>query len=550
MEFTSCNIAGIQFGAYFEMEEGYEKVRTFLNDKGIDFAKCKRQEFDEHFDIIMTSDTDKYPLEAPLELVTDSETDSIKSTKDITQLFILAMAICNECLIEIEGDQINYTSSSPDEIALCIAAKQFGSILKSRKGNKATVQIEGEETNIEIIMNFEFDADRKAQSIIIKTFGKYYHLIKGADSAIIDILDKDRPQPFLPSCSESLYKLSIQGLRTLCYGVKMLSQKQFDEINGQYNDILSKPKRDENLKKLAVKIEKNFMLLGCTAIEDQLQENVAQTIKTLSDAEIKIWMITGDKLETAENIALSCRIIRPDMETIVMKDFSPKDFSTQFEEVRSKFESISDDCEKAIVMEMSSMDFIFNMNDSDGSEDDVENIAKLLLKADAVVCCRATPKQKAKLVNLVKSRDYTTLSIGDGANDVNMINEAHVGVGIYGQEGLQAVNASDFGIGEFQTLAPLLLVQGRWFHWRNSMCMRMIFYKNLLFSFPLFIFGFYSFFSGLQLYEELYATYYNLLFTQAPCMILSLYDVDVAYRDPKPYCYKDPEEKREIFQRP
>ena len=149
-----------------------------------------------------------------------SETETIKNMKDLTQLFILSMTICNECMIEQNGEKINYTSPSPDEIALCKAAKQFGTILKARKGKTVVVEIEGEEQEFQVIMNFEFDSDRKSQSIIIKKDDKYYLMIKGADSSIFNILDENRPQPFLSECKESLYKCSIQGLRTLCFGIR------------------------------------------------------------------------------------------------------------------------------------------------------------------------------------------------------------------------------------------------------------------------------------------------------------------------------------------
>ena len=128
---------------------------------------------------------------------------------------------------------------------------------------------------------------------------------------------------------------------------------------------------------------------------------------------------------------------------------------------------------------MSSLDFIFKGNDQDpGIKNMYDELCKVLLKMNSVVCCRSTPKQKAKLVRMVKNIGKVCLSVGDGANDVNMITEADVGVGIYGQEGLNAVNASDYGIGEFKILRNLILVQGRWFHFRNGNFTKNFLYEN------------------------------------------------------------------------
>ncbi|VDL67029.1 unnamed protein product [Nippostrongylus brasiliensis] len=112
----------------------------------------------------------------------------------------------------------------------------------------------------------------------------------------------------------------------------------------------------------------------------------------------------------------------------------------------------------------------------------------------AVICCRVTPLQKAEVVDLVKrNKKAVTLSIGDGANDVSMIKTAHIGVGISGQEGMQAVLASDYSVGQFRYLERLLLVHGRWSYFRMAKFLRYFFYKNFAFTLTHF---WYSFFCG------------------------------------------------------
>jgi P-type E1-E2 ATPase len=108
-----------------------------------------------------------------------------------------------------------------------------------------------------------------------------------------------------------------------------------------------------------------------------------------------------------------------------------------------------------------------------------------------------TPGQKRDIVKTMKDSFGTiTLAVGDGANDVSMILEAHVGVGIYGEEGMQAVQASDFAVGEFQYLQRLLLIHGRWNYIRQSEMIQYFFYKNLVFTVPQFFFTFLCAFSG------------------------------------------------------
>lgn len=147
----------------------------------------------------------------------------------------------------------------------------------------------------------------------------------------------------------------------------------------------------------------------------------------------------------------------------------------------------------------------------------------------AVIACRVSPKQKAQLVRLVKqcvSPEPVTLAIGDGANDVGMIQEAHVGVGISGNEGQQAVNASDFAVAQFRFLKRLLLVHGRWNYRRMSKVVLYSFYKNLVLVMTLFFFLFYSGFSGTSLYEDNIMAGYNF-FLGLPILILGLFDKDV-----------------------
>jgi phospholipid-transporting ATPase len=157
-----------------------------------------------------------------------------------------------------------------------------------------------------------------------------------------------------------------------------------------------------------------------------------------------------------------------------------------------------------------------------------EKFIELTDYADVVLACRVSPKQKADIVNLIKKRypKKITLAIGDGANDVNMILQAHVGVGLLGKEGQQAARSADFAIGQFKFLKPLMFIHGREAYRRNSFLVLYTFYKNILYISPQYVFGFYSYFSAQVLYEPFIYQLYNITFTSIPIMFYALFDFE------------------------
>jgi len=161
----------------------------------------------------------------------------------------------------------------------------------------------------------------------------------------------------------------------------------------------------------------------------------------------------------------------------------------------------------------------------------MELFTEIVIDCDAVVCCRATPKQKAQMVRLVRDQtNKVTLAIGDGANDVNMIQAANIGIGIYGHEGVQAVQASDYSIPEFQGLWRLLLVHGRWSYLRISEMILYFFYKNMIFTLQQFFFAFLCGYSGMTIFDDYYVTGYNLVFTALPLSVKAILEKDVDYK--------------------
>jgi phospholipid-transporting ATPase len=242
-------------------------------------------------------------------------------------------------------------------------------------------------------------------------------------------------------------------------------------------------------------LEQDLELVGATAIEDKLQDGVPNTIHQLTLAGIKVWMLTGDKLETAQNIGLSCRLLQPDMNVVKISESTHELVTSILAQTLKKYQrSIGKSEDKlAILVSGKSLTFVF-------ASDDLRNLFLQLCKmAKVVVACRVIPSQKAELVKMVRfgvRPEPMTLAIGDGANDVAMIQEAHVGVGISGNEGMQAVRSSDYSFAQFRFLQRLLFVHGRWNYRRVSLLVLYSFYKNITYILTLFCFGFHNSYSG------------------------------------------------------
>lgn len=164
------------------------------------------------------------------------------------------------------------------------------------------------------------------------------------------------------------------------------------------------------------------------------------------------------------------------------------------------------------------------------SNDIKDQLLRLAVRCDSVICCRVSPKQKALITRLVKQHTgKTTLAIGDGANDVGMIQEADIGVGISGMEGMQAVMASDFSLPQFRFLERLLIVHGHWCYKRISKLILYFVYKNVAFGLTLFFYDILTTSSGQVLFDDWYIVIFNVLLTSLPVISLGVLEQDVSY---------------------
>lgn len=285
--------------------------------------------------------------------------------------------------------------------------------------------------------------------------------MKGADSIVMERLDDSVEQPYMELFEKKLTEYSVQGLRTLLFAMKVLDESEYERIVEDLDKIAVMKNAKERRLDYVSDIEKGFMAIGMTAVEDKLQDKVPECIANFIESNIKVWMLTGDKLETAENIGYSCSLVQENFHKfyIRMKD----DYEAKAHELsqwlnRREQGELEFDKKICVLIEGSAL-----LELEQVPEIEKKIVVEGLSRSDSVICCRMNPKQKGKIVKMVKEYiNKITLGIGDGANDVNMIQEADIGIGLYGKEGLRAVQASDYALVEFKALWKLLFVHGRW----------------------------------------------------------------------------------------
>lgn len=437
--------------------------------------------------------------------------------------FLMHLAVCHTILSSVKNGKIEYKASSPDELALVNAGKFFGIEFLGRDSDQnLELLINNTKVSVRVMNVLEFTSDRKRMSVVVRMpTGKIKLLCKGADTILQPRLIYS---PHWDLTWKHLEQFANEGLRTLLLAERELSESEYWTWNDHYNDALRDiHNREQRMAEVGEMIESNLELVGATAIEDMLQDKVPETIKTLREAGIRLWVLTGDKIETAINIAFSCNLITHDMIRVVIESRTGSEVKAELDK---GLLTIKAEGSAVFALVISGEALVRAMG-----KDLVKLLIRLAEKCSVVVCCRVSPQQKADVVRLV--RDYKpkarTLSIGDGANDVNMITAAHVGIGIAGLEGAQAVRASDYSIGQFCFLQRLLFVHGRECYRRNANLICYNFYKNVLLVIPLFYYGMFSAFSGQLIYNMWIYQLFNIVFAAMPIVLYSVFDKEIPY---------------------
>nr|XP_025966960.1 phospholipid-transporting ATPase IK [Dromaius novaehollandiae] len=491
-----------------------------------------------------------------------------QDTDPVLREFLRLLALCHTVMVEESDsdspDQLVYQAASPDEEALVLAARSLGYVFLARTQDAITISELGVERTYKVLAMLDFSSDRKRMSVLVRDpEGTIRLYTKGADTVILERLHRRGPNETITEMA--LDHFAAETLRTLCLASKVVSEADYSKWSRRYHEAsVLLQDRARELDKLYEEMEQNLQLLGATAIEDKLQDGVPETIQLLKLGNIKVWVLTGDKQETAMNIGYACKLLTDDMEILEEKEISEileaywvsnNNLSGSGEALCSS--QLFQQCpeasrhkKRAIIINGDFLDKILHTGEvlKSGTErlgqrlacfkaTDPQEQGSLVEKAfvdlatscQAVICCRVTPKQKSLIVQLVKKhKNAVTLAIGDGANDVNMIKTADIGVGISGLEGMQAVQCSDYALAQFRYLQRLLLVHGRWAYLRICKFLRYFFYKTFAGLMAQVWFAFHSGFTAQPLYEGWFLALYNVFYTAYPVLSMGLLEQDVS----------------------
>ncbi|TGJ83788.1 hypothetical protein E0Z10_g4995 [Xylaria hypoxylon] len=441
---------------------------------------------------------------------------------------VLALALCHNVTPTVEeedGQMItSYQASSPDEIAIVRWTESVGlrltyrdrkrMVLESTDSGKIVVQVR-------ILDVFPFTSDGKRMGIIVQfdedtqapppsaSIGEIWFYQKGADTVMESIVAAN------DWLDEETANMAREGLRTLVVGRKRLSLDQYRGFSSSYQDAgLSINGREAAMQRvIAGFLENDLELLGVTGVEDKLQKDVKPSLELLRNAGIKIWMLTGDKVETARCVAISSKLVARGQYIYTVAKLQRKDNAQDhLDFLRSK----PDSC---LLIDGESLSMFLTHFSTE--------FVSVAVQLPTVVACRCSPTQKADIAKLIK--EFTkkrVCCIGDGGNDVSMIQAADVGVGIVGKEGRQASLAADFSIDHFCHLTKLLVWHGRNSYKRSAKLAQFVIHRGLIIAVCQTVYSIAIKFEPDGLYKDWLLVGYATVYTAAPVLSLVL-DKDV-----------------------
>ncbi|XP_055833094.1 phospholipid-transporting ATPase 2 isoform X3 [Solanum dulcamara] len=439
--------------------------------------------------------------------------------------FLIVMAICNTVVpVQSKAGAVSYKAQSQDEEALVRAAARLNMVFLEKKGNILDINFNDSLVQYEVLDTLEFTSERKMMSVVVRDCqnGNIILLSKGADEAILPHAHAGQQTRIF---SEAVEQYAQLGLRTLCLAWRDLEEEEYNEWSLLFKEANSSlVDREWRVAEVCQRIEHGFEIIGVAAIEDRLQDAVPETIETLRKAGINFWMLTGDKQNTAIQIARSCNFVSPEPkgQLLLINGRTEDEVGQSLERVLLTMRiTNAEPKDVAFVVDGWALEIVLKHYRKAFTE--------LAILSRTAICCRVTPSQKAQLVELLKSCEYRTLAIGDGGNDVRMIQQADIGVGISGREGLQAARAADYSIGKFRFLKRLILVHGRYSYNRTAFLSQYSFYKSLLICFIQIFFSFISGVSGTSLFNSVSLMAYNVFYTSVPVLV-SVLDKDLSER--------------------
>lgn len=437
--------------------------------------------------------------------------------------FLLALAVCNNVIVHKKSDgTLEYNADSPDEAAFVQFASKCGIKLVARGLNNLSVDINGKVVDYQILAQIPFNSDRKRMSIIIKSHDQPAIIYtKGADNVIAE---RSLDYHF----ENVVNDFATAGLRTLVFASREVKDEELIPWMKAYHEAeAALTGRDEKLDNCASQIEDNLYSMGVSGVEDRLQPEVPMTIRWIRHAGIKLWVLTGDKLETAVAIGRTSGVILPNSDLGMVTSKDPQEVEHQLDALIGNVDQFVN---PVLVITADAVEYAMQ-------EPLLQKFMQLADKCDSVILSRVSPFMKAHVTQIVKDAGRKTLGIGDGANDVGMIQVADVGVGVYGREGSQAAMSSDFAIPRFRHLRRALMVHGHWVYRRQALVAIIMIYKNIVFIFAQLWFEFDALWSPTSFYADFVMSFFNLFFTVLPPFIFGFWDQDL----PQDILLKNPE---------
>ena len=441
------------------------------------------------------------------------ETSQRRELEDLIKHCMLCFVLCNNVSPILDNGERVLQASSPDEVALVKFVETMGFKLNARKPN--AIEIVTPNNSIEtyeILNNFPFNSETKRMGIVLRkeATGDILFFLKGADVVIQNKLNLE-DKMFVEEEAEDLSK---EGLRTLVLAYKQVTEEAYSNFKQKLAQAGKNLKKREKFELQAIEdFESDMKLLGITGVEDLLQEDIKPVIQNIKEAGIKVWMLTGDKLETAKCIAISTGF---------------KAQTQRFYEIQSTVHSELielitnyEPCENALLVTGSSLEVILR----------TQTLRELFFSkaktSSSVILCRCAPKQKALVALYLKAYlDKVVCCIGDGGNDVGMIQTGNIGIGIEGKEGLQAALASDFSVKKFKYILKLFLWHGRLSYIRTSLLANFVIHRGLIITTIQILFMLTFYFISMSIYNGYLTLFYATLFTNFPVFSL-IWDIDI-----------------------
>ena len=520
--------------------------RQISNDDEIEGTLCKNEGIVEELgkiEIVLSDKTgtitqnqmymDKIALskgifnkDAYKDMVSEYYVNKGEINENVFVSLALSFVICNNVILRNDDGRSYFDASSPDEIAMVEYFEQLGfKILERNDREIGFNDLANKEHWYKIKQVFPFESAKKRMGIIVEKIeedeseNSFFLYVKGADSVMKEKVGNIDEKILI---EENTLMLASEGLRTLVFARKQLTKKEFEDYQETYKQNLIKSRKQSN-EALVIELEKEMTYIGITGVKDLLQENISESFSYIEQAGLKLWVLTGDKLETAKHICLSTGLAKRSRPIKVLEANTDVDLLNYQSSKLSKFD-ITD-----VVLMIDGDLFIKASQLSDIS------FIRFLYSYNYVCFARCTPAHKYRIAQIIKKNlKKVLLAIGDGGNDVGMIQIANVGVGIFGKEGNQAALAADFTINKFEYLCKLIFFHGRNAHRGISAISNFILHRSLIISWIQQIFSILFHMISMPVFDGMLIMLYSAVFTVFPILSV-IYDIDIEWHQLRDY---------------